>query len=869
MRYSFEPPAVRKQYTYYREEDLRGMTLMQLRDVMESEGIVDPALDRLDNDELINRILLFRGSREPFLISGYAKSKMDQLQRELKKTKLQALPHDRINVPSKISVYDGMDTGFFDDYRVSWQKNLDGVNAFVVDQEMTICAVMRVMSVPGRDDLYLFRLAEFPCHEAQVRDYRLMLCPLNTSDEMTYTYTGEATGLPLEISAYLIPLLGFEVCIPRETSMPLAIDFGTTNTAAGMYVSKSFFSQIETHMQPGLIQPDSINYLRFLTQKGEIVPILPTTIGVERIESGHIRYSYGFDAEGMSARGYLGSGLCVFNDIKRWVAAYDETETLTDSSGRQAVMPRKQIIQAFLEHIIRSAEHQFKCRFKKLFLSYPVKQRERFIALYREILDGYELLEDDMFDEGIAVLYSVIGTLIDEKKFRDNTTHNALILDCGGGTTDQSSASFKIRKGKVAFDIDIETAYENGDTDFGGNNLTFRIMQLLKIEAARLIGGKGAILSELVFKFSFDLYRAVDDHGRDAVYQELEQAYADAETVIPTRFKEYEYGAGGRDEYYRVYNNFHYLFHLAEQVKKAFFDNDQILRIVVASEPQREQTDTVFLPAQKWKLSTKLPGAAGSLTVQKQFPIVSINTHQVRAVFKADIYDIIRRFVGRLYEEKTLSRYKIVKLTGQSCKIELFRDALKEFVPGVLIRQGQSLQANHYQLKLTCLEGSIRYLRDKTLGYARVNISSGQPALPYVLTAFTHDGEPVTLIHSLDRDRVSGMVSRHIAATEVDLTLSDTRGNQKYVYTITCSPKEFTHVTYDKIEETHGIHIPQAEVDDIENDSVRYFVWADTGQWGFSIVPVSRKNEELYMGSQQLHSFENESWMVNYFDGKH
>lgn len=849
----------------YRLEDLRGMSLLQLRDVCEREGIIHAALDRLDREELIHLIMTFRGTREQLLISGFKQEQCNRLQTSLQRVRLIELPRDKLRTPSKISLFEGLDTGFFDDYRVSYQPDLDGVNAFVLDKNGGICAVMRLVSVPGyEDDLFLTRVSEFPCREADVRDYRLLLCPQRFSDALTVLYKDANFDLPTEAQAYVIPLLSYEVCVPEDAPMPLAIDFGTSNTAAGVYLSRSFFSKIERHVKPGLLKPDGINYLPFLSPEGATLPVLPTVIGVGQISGQSVEWRYGFAADGMMVQGYLGQGVCVFYDIKRWAASFEESETLTDSEGRQRVLSRKQIIKAYLDFIINSAEQRFKCRFRKLFLSYPVKQRERFISLYRELFADYDLMESEMFDEGIAVLYNVIGTLIDSKRYRENAETHALILDCGGGTTDQSSASFRIRTGRASFEIDITTAYENGDTDFGGNNLTFRIMQLLKIEAARQLGGGGKSLAELTQSFSFDQYRAVDDIGREAVYRELEEAYRQAEAVIPTRYREHEYS--GRDEYYKVYNNFHYLFTLAERVKKAFFENDQILRIVVSSEDQPPQPDTVHIRAQRWKLAAK---SSGELAVRKQMPAVGINTHQARAVFRADIYDIFHRFVGRLYEEKQLGKYGVVKLTGQSCKIDLFRDALKEYIPGALIRQGQGTQTDNYQLKLTCLDGAIRYLRDKTLGLAKVDIQYGRPALPYVLSAYTHNGELVTLIHSLDRERLSGMVSRYIAASEVELTLSDTSGNEKYKFLMSCDPSDFQKVTYEEIEAQYGAHIPQEEVDVIDNGEVRYFVWADAGQWGFSLVPVSRKDEELHLGQQQLRSFENESWIVNYFDGLH
>lgn len=69
------------------------------------------------------------------------------------------------------------------------------------------------------------------------------------------------------------------------------------------------------------------------------------------------------------------------------------------------------------------------------------------------------------------------------------------------------------------------------------------------------------------------------------------------------------------------------------------------------------------------------------------------------------------------------------------------------------------------------------------------------------------------------------------------------------------------------IEKQYGGSIPQAEVDIIENGEIRYFVWIDTDAWGFSVVPVSRVEEQLFIGKQQILLFENESWVVHYFDG--
>ncbi len=76
-----------------------------------------------------------------------------------------------------------------------------------------------------------------------------------------------------------------------------------------------------------------------------------------------------------------------------------------------------------------------------------------------------------LLDEGVAVLYNSISELISERRFHNGGELQALIIDCGGGTTDLSSSRFTIFDQRIAYRIRIATAYENGDTDFGGNNL--------------------------------------------------------------------------------------------------------------------------------------------------------------------------------------------------------------------------------------------------------------------------------------------------------------------------------------------------------------------------------------------------------------
>jgi len=862
LSYTFSPLGQRKRYGTYRLEELSRMTTMQLADLCQKEEIVHAATDRLDAEVLIHLILQFRGSRTPHLILREDPEGLERLEDALKKTKKREIPH-RINLPAKIVAFEGLDTNYFDGFTLPYDTDLDGVNAVVVDNEGGICAVLQVQSYPGHEPLYLTRNGQMPCRPAKVKDYRLYLFPRELSDAVYEVYAGQSSTLPPEVRLYSVPLLDFLVLKPVEVAMPLAVDFGTSNTAAGFFLDNFTYDKIKDGVQRDQLKPEAINYVRYLTPEGETAPIIPTVIGVDKIADGNVVYNIGHDAEKMILDGYIGDGFCIFYDIKRWVSDFDREEELSDQSGARMLVRRGEIIKAFLQHVIDSAQQRFKCHFKSVYFSYPVKQRARFLSLYNEILPDVEILGADMIDEGVSVLYSTIARIIDQKEYAEGDWYQALIVDCGGGTTDLSTCRFSIKNERVSYSIKIETYYENGDTDFGGNNLTYRIMQLLKVAAAREICGEGLSLQDIASSIDVDIYRMVEDQGAKAVYKTLEEAYAAAENVIPTRFKDYEYL--GRDEYYMVRNNLYFLFNLAERVKKEFFSNPQILQVTVGSEAALDSKELCNIYAPRWKMAARVKG---KLTIQRVFPAISLNTVFVKSVLHGDIYDIIHRFFEKLYDSGELNRYQIINLTGQSCKIDIFRDSLKEYMPGKLMRGRREKGPEDYRLKLTCLDGAIRYISDRRLGYTKVEMTSKAPSLPYELSSFTHAGDEVVLLRPLDRNQQNqGSISRSINSVELRLHLSNTRGEEKHIYSVHCEPDTFQEVTYADIREKYGTAIPQGEVDVIDNDEVRYFVWIDSDAWGFSVIPVSRVDDQLRIGTQQVFPFENESWIVHYFDG--
>lgn len=179
-------------------------------------------------------------------------------------------------------------------------------------------------------------------------------------------------------------------------------------------------------------------------------------------------------------------------------------------------------------------------------------------------------------------------------------------------------------------------------------------------------------------------------------------------------------------------------------------------------------------------------------------------------------------------------------MTGQSCKIELFRGALKEFIPGRVIqlkKQGGDL-AHDYELKLICLNGAVQYLKDRKYGFADILVKNSRSALPYIVTAFSHTGEEKILIHSLDRENTSGFISRNLENLTLKLYLKDAESKQRYSYSCGCELKDFKDVEFEDVQALYGPAIPQGDMDDIIDNEVRFFVWADPERWGFMVVPI-------------------------------
>ncbi|MGN6710544.1 molecular chaperone [Anaerocolumna jejuensis] len=856
-----------QQMNYYRREELELMTTYQLREICWKERIVNGIQAPLDKDELILQIMRFRGRKDNLFIQRRDEESIERLEKLLQTATIQSLPHSMKGC-AKIITYQGIEVGYFDRFTIGYRPEIADTNALLVSGNK-ICAIFQVRQFKqDKERLYLTKSAEMPCEESAVRSYQLYCMERAQSDWLYHLYETNYETLPAHLRFYMVPVLDFRERDLLEANMPLVIDFGTSNTTAGTYLDSTYIEKLDGDPVREVLKENDVNYVTYLKGDEDETesPVLPSVVGVTKIDGDKVEYVFGYQADRLFHMSYIDEGFCVFYDLKRWISDADKMEELVDRNGHRCFVKRKDIIKEYLEYVISCATGRFKCRFKRLHISAPVKQKKLFTHLFKEILADYQLEEEDMLDEGVAVLYNSISDLIERKSYRNDEELKALIIDCGGGTTDLSSCRFSINNQRVSYKIEVATSYENGDTDFGGNNLTFRILELLKIALARQIEEEEGDMPEaIVEKLGTDIFRRVDQEGIREVYRLLDEEYEKAEKTIPTRFKEYEHKSN--NEYFAVKNNFYYLFGMAEQIKKIFYGKTDILRVAVSSTEIRENAVKCIL-AERFKLSVR-EAAGEHLKILKDIPTVYISINELNQLLKADIYGIIKRFIEASYENGELQEYSIMRLTGQSCKIDLFREALKEFIPGKVIASSKknNSQAEDYELKLMCLDGAIKYIKDKRFGYADVRITNEPPAFPYIVTAITHTKEEKILIQSLDRRNIRGYISRNMADLTLQLYLKDTNGNLLYKYNCSFYQADFETAEAEEIVEKYHNEILQDDVDSIVDRELRCFVLADEERWGFAVVPVLRNEEQLMLGPDQFYLFEIESWLMNFFDG--
>jgi hypothetical protein len=858
----------------YGRDELMEMTTFQLRNICYTQRLVEGLGNNMDRERLIQVIMKYLSAEERLFIGPICEGGLDRVQSTIRKYMQLPLQGDGgIRVPARLILYSGMAMDKSDRYQVTATVPLAESNVLLVNDRMELCGILNLQQEDGKQgQYYLSTDRETQWVLTSNRQYSLLFLRKRESEYIYNTYYQVHDQPPANLQYYKIPLAELEIRELEETDAVLAIDFGTSNTTAGAFLYNGYAaSPSSLDLLNGQIHMDAINYVKFPDTTYKVtdwIEALPSVVSVTDCSNPtNIQYNFGYQALRSMRHSSYSSRASVFHGMKRWVNNYTKLEEVMDAQGNIAVVSRSDILRAYINYVVTRAEHQFKCKFRHLHLSSPVKMKTQFLDMFTHILPDYKIERDNALDEGMAVLYNTIADGIERGTFEDGEEYKALVIDCGGGTTDLSSCNFRVEDGHMSYRIDINTTYENGDTNFGGNNITYRIMQFMKIVFADYYMGQRNLsdIDTLIDIPGNDLFREVDEQGVEQIYSEFERRYREAENVIPTAFTLYENRS--RDEYLRVRGNFHFLWEIAEQMKEQFFRRTGILRNRFHSDHDSlEESDLQITTMDRWFLSVS---RNGEMKDEYEFPDVVFNIKEITQLIKADIYDVVRKFLDDFYREGSISDYSIIKLTGQSCRIDVFREALKEFVPGRSIEFRQKpVEGRVPDLKLSCLRGAIRYLNARKFGSIEVSITNYSAVIPYTVSAHTHNKQEKELISSLERsNRVLGSISRPFDTAEIEFFLHGSDGGLRQSYLYVNKVEDYRPVTHEEIHLAYDGKIPQDDTDSIVNGETKWFVFADDNHWGFHVLPIARRKDGLHLGRKQIFAFESDLSELDFFDG--
>lgn len=818
--YTLHPGNTEPEKNTYKRSILEKMTTFQLKEICRMEKLVMPSGSCMDREVLLRLILRFRGQKDYRHIDAECEGGLERLQEFFDRNLIDVRFDQQVRIPGTMVIYRGTGLNELDHYKVESDMTLYEGNLLLIDENFRIYTCFYIKEV--ENTFYLFQGKELRILPLGKHQYFILYFPNERDSEFLYDcYQGDHTFVPGHMDGIRIPLLDIEVREVAETDLPLVIDFGSSNTTMGICL------------------PDgSVKIARAGKQS-----VIPSVIGVEECREGGHGFKFGNDALAMGGQGYLDEDVPVFFDIKRWISDSERMENVVLKSGFKYQILRRDMLKAYLEYLIDLAKQQFKCQFKNIQFLAPIRQKEKFRELFEELLPEYHV--NCELDEGMAVLFNSIYGMVNENRYERGRWYHALIIDCGGGTTDLTSGRFRIDNSRVSYTIDLETRYENGDTNFGGNNLTFRILQMLKIKISRALG-------YLEQEDSFDSPEG--NYG-----QRLEENYHRAEGFLPTRFKEYE--EKSREQYFHVKNNYYYLFQLAEEIKKSFFGPRFQYELWI--ETSRE-TSIRGMFLDKWKLSVHVKAGFTHIDHEISFPLY---LNEIEMILRPDIYHLMERFLDQKFEQGELQEYEMIKLTGQSCRSSLFMEALKQYVPGKLIQSAKKGE-DESELKMCCLKGALAYFMNCKRGYMKVNQDYQVRTLPYEIVAHTHENQEKILIRSLDPEEHIGCISRFMIGKQLDLYLNDDKGKRLKSYYFEYDTETFERTTQDEIDNQYGGSVIQEETDTILEGEMKFFVWVSRKRWGFVVLPVLRENEVLYKGEETFFDFEDDTWEENFFDGR-
>ncbi|MGL5356228.1 MAG: hypothetical protein ACRC0F_10540 [Cetobacterium sp.] len=774
--------------------------------------------------------------------------------------------NDEIEVPKKLEVYKNIEITEMDSYRI--QTDIDLADVVLLSNENGYCGHIQI--VENEKNKFLVGNSKNINYDKLHENIFFDFIFFNKKDSKSLQNSDPTE----KISCYKVEC-DIEIKELQKINRWLCMDFGTSNTSIGTY---------DDNREAKIVQFMDVT-------NNKLSEVIPTIVWVEDCsDSENVKYLFGYEAKKKIEESDFKFRNSVFYEIKKWIQEDVEiVESINDSKGKKAIIKRKDIIKEYLLFVIKHAESYLKNKFEYIHMTAPVKLKQKYIKIYKEALidSNYKVRSSELaLDEGIAIVYNYIKDVMKwttvqgintyPSEHNGNKNEKVVIIDVGGGTTDLASCSFEFQKKSTGNELIIETNFEDGDSNFGGNNITYRILQYIKIKLANyydkeLNNGESAIICNIehLFPNNSKILEKIDsEKGVGNLYEKLEESYSEAGKIIPTDFSIND-KFNSRQAEAVLKRNFYLLWEVAENVKKEFFRRTDLLMIDFKSNdesnkkirvPRLEKLDISIVQDLKLKERTDLPD-------------LSISIKEIEDLIYGEIYNILRKLLSDTSENNILKDYDLFRLSGQTCKISLFAELLKEFIPGKKLR-GSEIKNNEekdtLELKLQCLKGGIHYMSDNESGIVgNQKIINKKPSLNYKImldreqkqeilsksgiTISEYDpskaGEAKFDIHSQDGELIKSEKYEFAFGSEKKIDLEEI---------LMLVSEEFEYNLREQLERT--------------GQNIRIIIAIPTeDRFGFEVLDLTKlENNEFYLRSEnnKIFSFEKSLEAISFFNGR-
>lgn len=794
-----------------------------------------------------------------------------------------------IKAVDHFDLYNGVPVKYSDGFKIKRNMNIPLAESvcFIVDKDDTVAAVGRLIEGDLEYRIVIDNTKDSINFEnfKNVIKFSIIVCNIN-NEKSIYDYRN-SQKIPAGIELYAISTK-IRLCELEMSDKPLCIDFGTSNTTAGTYGLKAK-------------DADSISCVEFeYTEDNKVKTskMLPTMAYIKSCENeNNVEFLFGYEAKAKVVECKYDTDATVYFELKRWMTELNVPEDIIEDENGNTLenYSRAKIIRAYLQYVIDESENYFKVKFNELHFSAPVKLKGAFIREIQKILpESYTVYASSKcLDEGIAIVYDYIeneiGETIDETMESSGEQKvekkKVLILDCGGGTTDLVNCEYSYKTDIPDGDAALEVCaqFENGNPNFGGNNITYRILQLIKIKMVDSLyeDTVESNINKLMPNSDAAILDEVDNNAKNKVrpltgrlYDAFENTYGKCEEYIPTRYADSEYN---KSESKR---NYFYLWQLAEKIKIEFYRQANLATYNLNQRIKVEQIDDFYL--------YRLDQNNDEIIKDAQIPEIEITNNEIKKIIYADIYAVL----NDLFDNIDIDKFDKYKLSGQSCKVTLFQELLKEFITGRKLRETNMKSSNTDEnLKLGCINGCIAFTKGVKRGVIVSEKAANRvkaPKLIYTVNVLTSCSTPV-----IEPGRPYGACRFKKDADELKFEVRNMQGDlaraqfEFRTNTRICG-RELTMTDVEKAIKKHSeiteedLDRLRSELEDEEftdsKDGMVIFTTVSKDGYGFNIYQLyvkcdGKKNnyyfpEELDKKSEYVPRYENfESVTATFFNG--